>query len=88
MILKVLLNLATLSLQVLLLWPLFDKVKNTYPDIFPREHESDLGISEDIVFAIVFELQSYSILRTHKQIVRQSYENVIQVLIDKSGNNS
>lgn len=62
---------------------LFDRVRNTYPDVFEDEYELGLGLDEDVIFKIVLELQSYSITRANSQTVREAYEHATQMLIDK-----
>jgi type I restriction enzyme M protein len=62
---------------------LFDRVKDTYPNVFGNEYELGLGLDESVIFKIVLELQSYSITRTDNQTVREAYEHAIQMLIDK-----
>jgi type I restriction enzyme M protein len=57
---------------------LFDRVKDTYPDLF--ESNETLDLDNDIILNAIEELQSYSITRTDKKILRDAHESVISEL--------
>ena len=60
---------------------LFELVKNKYPGIF--EPNENLNLSSNTIMKGILELQSYSISKADKNMVKEAYDYIIETLIEK-----